>query len=188
MERSPDHLPDDGSVSCLHLPVSSHNFDTLAALERLQQGDAGWLTESFMRDGYITNIDQYAKTWGTVMNYLAVSENRPLVFHCTAGKDRTGACAAILLLLLGVPEATIVQDHGLSNVFLADFLEKLFVYFKTYGIERDQISPYLTAPKDAIIALLDHIRDQYGSAENYLITMGGVNSGTIRSLRRDLLE
>jgi protein-tyrosine phosphatase len=188
MEWAPDKLPDDGSVAYLHLPVSSHNFDTLSALERLQKGDAEWLTESFMREGYITNIDQYAQTWGTVMNYLSLSENRPLVFHCTAGKDRTGTCAAILLLLLGVPEETIIQDHGLSNFFLANFLEKLFAYFKTYGIEREKIYPYLTAPKDAIISLLNHIRKKYGSSENYLIKMTGINPETIGCLRKDLLE
>jgi protein-tyrosine phosphatase len=188
VERSPDNLPDDGSVALLYLPVASHNFDTVSALERLQKGDTGWLTDSFMRDGYITNIDQYAQTWGAVMNYLALPENRSLAFHCTAGKDRTGTCAAILLLLLGVSEEAIIQDHALSNVFLAEFLEKLFAYFKTLGVKREKISSYLTAPKDAIIALLDHIRDKYDTAENYLISMAGVDPGTIRSIRRDLLE
>jgi len=188
VERSPDNLPGDASAAYHHLPVSSHNFDTLSALERVQKGDTEWLTASFMRDGYITNIDQYAKTWGMVMNYLSLSENRPLVFHCTAGKDRTGACAAILLLLLGVPEETIIQDHGLSNLFLANFLEKLFAYFKTFGIERERISPYLTAPKDAMISLLHHIREKYGSSENYLLKMAGINPETIDCLRRDLLE
>ncbi len=188
MERAPDNLPGDGSVAYLHLPVSSHNFDTLSALERLQKGDTEWLTESFMREGYITNIDQYAQTWGKVMNCLSLSENRPLVFHCTAGKDRTGACAAILLLLLGVSEETIIQDHGLSNFFLANFVEKLFVYFKTFGIEREKIYPYLTAPEDAIISMLNHIQKKYGSSENYLIKMTGINPETIDCLRRDLLE
>ncbi|RJP81678.1 MAG: tyrosine-protein phosphatase [Desulfobacteraceae bacterium] len=188
MERSPDRLPRDGSIVFFHLPVSSHSFDTLSALERLKKGDTGWLTESFMRDGYITNIDQYAQTWGMVMNCLSIAENRPLVFHCTAGKDRTGTFAALLLLLLGVPEETIIHDHGISNFFLADFLEKLFAYFKTYGVEREKINPYLTAPKDAIIALLDHIRKKYGSAEEYFLRKAGLKSDTIQVLRKDLLE
>ncbi len=188
VERSPDNLPGDDSIAYLHLPVSSHNFDTLSALERLQKGDTEWLTESFMREGYITNIDQYAQTWGKVLTCLSLSENRPLVFHCTAGKDRTGTCAAILLLLLGVPEETVILDHGLSNLFLANFLEKLFVYFKAFGIEREKISPYLTAPEDAIISLLNHIRKKYGSSEKYLIKMTGINPETINCLRRDLLE
>jgi protein-tyrosine phosphatase len=41
--------------------------------------------------------------------------NRPLVIHCTAGKDRTGLAVALLLLTLGVPEETVVADYTLSN-------------------------------------------------------------------------
>ena len=188
VERSPDLLPEDGSIAFFHLPVTSHTIDTVAALKRLKQGDAGWLTESFMREGYITNIEQYARTWGMVANYLAMPENRPLVFHCTAGKDRTGTFAALLLLLLGVPEETIIRDHGLSNFFLQDFLEAAFTYFEGIGVARETVHSYLTAPKDAIVALLDHVRNKYGSAETYFLEKAGVQPGAIDCLRRDLLE
>ena len=43
----------------------------------------------------------------------------PLAFHCTAGKDRTGVAAALLLTALGVPRATIVEDYLLSNQHMA---------------------------------------------------------------------
>ena len=188
VEQSPDRLPENGSIAFFHMPVTSHTIDTVSALKRLKKGDAGWLTESFMREGYLTNIDQYARTWGTVANYLAMPENRPLVFHCTAGKDRTGTFAALLLLLLGVPEETIIQDHGLSNFFLQDFLETAFAYFEGIGVAREKIGPYLTAPKDAIIALLDHVRNKYGSAETYFLEQAGIQPGTVDCLRRDLLE
>jgi protein-tyrosine phosphatase len=188
VEQSPDRLPEDGSIAFFHLPVTSHAIDTVSALKRLKKGDAAWLTESFMREGYITNIDQYARTWGRIANYLAMPEYRPLVFHCTAGKDRTGTFAALLLLLLGVPEETIIRDHGLSNFFLQDFLEAAFAYFEEIGVERETIAPYLTAPQDAMIALLEHVRNRYGSAETYFLQEAGLLPGTIDCLRRDLLE
>jgi len=188
VKKSPDNLPEENSIDYLHLPVSGADFDTVSAMERLKKGDTNWLTESFMRDGYINNIDSYAEAWGTVMKRLSDSENLPLVFHCTAGKDRTGAFAALILLILGVPEETVVFDHGLSNFYLADFLETIYAYLKEFGVEREKISPYLTAPHDAIVALLDHIRKQHGSAENYLISQADVSPEILDKLRMDFLE
>ncbi len=188
VKKSPDNLPEGNSVDYLHLPVSGTDFDTIAAMERLKKGDTGWLTESFMRDGYINNIDQYAGAWGTVMKCLSDFEKVPLVFHCTAGKDRTGACAALILLILGVPEETVILDHGLSNFYLADFLETIYAYLREFGVEREKIRPYLTAPHDAIVALLDHIRNRYGSAENYLVTQADVRPEILDKLRADFLE
>ena len=188
VKMSPDNLPEENSVDYLHLPVSGADFDTVSAMDRLKKGDTDWLTESFMRDGYVNNIDTYAEAWGTVMKRLSDSENLPLVFHCTAGKDRTGACAALILLILGVPEETVIFDHGLSNTYLADFLETIYSYLKEFGVEREKISPYLTAPHDAIVALLDHIRNKYGSAENYLVTQADVSPEILDKLRMDFLE
>ncbi len=188
VKMSPDNLPEENSVDYLHLPVSGADFDTVSAMDRLKKGDTDWLTESFMRDGYVNNIDTYAEAWGTVMKRLSDSENLPLVFHCTAGKDRTGACAALILLILGVPEETVIFDHGLSNTYLADFLETIYSYLKEFGVEREKISPYLTAPPDAIVALLDHIRNKYGSAENYLVTQADVSPEILDKLRMDFLE
>jgi len=188
VKKSPDNLPEENSIDYLHLPVSGTDFDTVTAMERLKKGDTDWLTESFMRDGYINNIDSYASAWGTVMRRLSDSENLPLVFHCTAGKDRTGACAALILLILGVPEETVILDHGLSNLYLADYLETIYAYLKEFGVEREKILPYLTAPHDAIVALLDHLRNKYGSAENYLITKADVSPEILDKLRMDFLE
>ena len=46
---------------------------------------------------------------------LLLESDRPLVFHCTAGKDRTGFAAAIILLSLGVPREVVMQDYLLTN-------------------------------------------------------------------------
>ena len=40
-----------------------------------------------------------------------LSENTPILFHCTAGKDRTGVAAALILLALGVPRTVVEQDY-----------------------------------------------------------------------------
>jgi protein-tyrosine phosphatase len=111
-----------------------------------------------------------------------------LVFHCTGGKDRAGVGAALILLSLGVPEATVIYDHGLSNLYIAAVLEKIYDRIRSLGVDSKQVAPYFSAPKNAIIAVVRHIRQTYGSAADYLINKAGVDKRVIEQLREDLLE
>ena len=188
IDQAPDNLPEDGSIEYLNLPIVSHGFDTVEAMKRLRKGDTSWLTDTFMPEGYIRNIEGFAPIWGTVIQNLSLSENRALVFHCTAGKDRTGICAALILLVLGVPQETVIYDHGLSNVYLGPFLEKFLGYLDQFGVDRNKILPYLSAPREAIVAALDHIGTQYGSAEKYLLSKAGISQETLDLLKQELLE
>lgn len=184
---APDILPADGSIEYLHLPVVNSDFDTVAAMKRIREGDISWLTDTFMRDGYIRNIDDHPWTWAQVLERLAHADNRPLVFHCTAGKDRTGICAALLMRILGIPRKTIVADHQLSNRFFAETLVKINQYLESLGIDPEKLKPYLTAPLDAITAALDHLESKYGSAEAYLVGAAGMDPVVLEKLRRELL-
>lgn len=187
-EKSPDRLPKNVSVEYLHLPVIHGEFDPAVAMARMKQGDISWLTHDFMVNRYKKKVDDFPDIWGTVLNRLADPGSRPLVFHCTAGKDRAGACAALTLLALGVPEETVIYDHGLSNVYIADVLKKIYKYIRAMGIDPDDVNPYFTAPRDGIEAFLNHIREVYGSPADYLRTKAGVSDETLGRLRQDLLE
>ena len=56
------------------------------------------------------NADRFAALFA-----LLLESDQPLVFHCTAGKDRTGFAAAMILLALGVPREVVMQDYLLTN-------------------------------------------------------------------------
>jgi protein-tyrosine phosphatase len=137
---------------------------------------------------YIQKIDEFPEVWGEILKMLADPDNRPLVFHCTAGKDRAGACAAMILLALGVPEDTVVYDHGLSNVYIADALEKINERIRAMGVDPEKVAPYFTAPRNAIVAFINHIRKRYGSAAEYLMTRAGVNKNKLELLKEELLD
>jgi protein-tyrosine phosphatase len=188
MEAQPDWLPEDGSTTYLHYPIVHGEFDPVAAMESLQKGDASWLTEDFMIKRYIQKIDEFPKLWGEILKMLADPDNRPMVFHCTAGKDRAGACAALILLALGVPEDTVIYDHGLSNVYIADALEKINQRIREMGVDPEKVAPYFTAPRNAIVAFVDHIHKSYGSASNYLRKKAGVSIKTLNLLKKHLLD
>jgi len=93
-------------------------------------------------------------------------------FHLPAGKDRAGTCAELILLALGVPEDTVIHDHGLSNIYIADAVKEINERIKAVGIDPDDVAPYFTAPRNSIIASVNHIRKTYGSTADYLKEKG----------------
>jgi len=187
-EKLPDRFPQPAMGRYLHLPIQHGEFDPANSFERIKKGDIEWMTEEFMVNGYLKNIDNFARVWAILFNNLADRSKRPMVFHCTGGKDRAGIGAALVLLTLGVPEKTVVKDHGLSNLYIAPVLKKIYDQIRTYGVDPQQVAPYFTAPRKAILAVIHHIRQTYGSAAQYLINMAGVDEKVLDRLKEDLLE
>ena len=187
-QKRPDRFPGDGPGAYLHLPIDNLKFNPITLFEKLKGGDTSWLTPEFLIDGYILNIDKFAAIWGEVIRRLADPDQLALVFHCTGGKDRAGTCAALVLLALGVPEETVIRDHGLSNVFIADVLDKIYAQFESSGIDRNRISPCFAAPPYCIEALLQHLHEKYGSPTDYLKSKAGVTAEMLEKVRGLLLE
>ncbi|NDV78499.1 tyrosine-protein phosphatase [Dysgonomonas sp. 511] len=102
-------------------------------------------------------IAQYRKFFELLQNEADV----PLMFHCSAGKDRTGMGAALVLSALGVDEQTIIRDYLDSNIYLANKYAK----FKT---EYPQLSALYEVKPQFLQAGIDRIKKDHGSIENYL--------------------
>ena len=188
VQKRPDRFPGDGPGVYLHLPIDNLKFNPTTLFEKLKRGDTSWLTREFLIDGYILNIEKFAPIWGEVFRRLADPDKLALVFHCTGGKDRAGTCAALVLLALGIPEETVIRDHGLSNIFIADVLDKIYAQFESSGIDRNKIAPYFTAPQYCIEALLHHVHEKYGSAADYLTSKAGISEKMLEKVKDHLLE
>ncbi|MBT7044080.1 MAG: tyrosine-protein phosphatase [Gammaproteobacteria bacterium] len=188
VERQPNLLPEDNSIEYINLPIVHGEFDPAAAMKSMWKGDISWLTKDFMLVRYRKKIDDFAYVWGDYFNRLAKPENRPVVFHCTAGKDRTGACAALTLLALGVSEELVIYDFDLSNKYNEKVVDMLNEKVRELGINPDDVAPYFTAQREAIVSMIEHIRVTYGSTEDYLIKKAGVSKETLERIRHDLLE
>jgi protein-tyrosine phosphatase len=160
----------------------------VAAMERLKKGDVDWLTDDFLLRGYITNLDEYGHIWAEALTVISRADYQPVVFHCTGGKDRAGTLAALFLLALGVPEETVIEDHQLSNAFIAPLLVKVNRYVQSLGVDPEKVKPYFTAPRSCIEALLEHLRNKYGTAEQYLIDTAGLDPKVVERLRSGLLK
>lgn len=185
---APDLLPEDDSIRLLSLPVQVDGFDPATVMDRLQAGDETWLSVDFFIELYRRFLDDFGPVWGKVLGLVASSDNLPLVFHCTGGKDRTGICAALLLMALGVQEEIILLDHDYSNACNAKRLQPIYAEFAAMGITAEKAAPYLQAPREPLVALFAHLKKTYGTVENYLLSKAGLDRTTLTALRRRLLQ
>jgi len=101
--------------------VLSDDYALDMSAMRLPDDPSTWTHEQVvtaMTATYPKLLDQFNGQYRRMFAELLAGDV-PLAFHCTAGKDRTGVAAALLLTALGVPRATIVEDYLLSNQHMA---------------------------------------------------------------------
>ena len=114
-----------------------------------------------------------------VLEIIAGAAAEPLLFHCVAGKDRTGLIAALLLALADVEPDAIAADYAASTAQLAD------AYLQRYAnLDRTEILEALRCPEQGVHNMLDYLA-QYGGAAGYLRAIG-LSDGTIEGLRARL--
>jgi len=186
--RQPNRLPENTSLQYLHLPIVNKTMEPTEAVTRVMKGDTSWFTQDFMTKAYIEKIDSFPDIWYHFFKRLAHQSSRPLLFHCTAGKDRTGVCAALILLTLGVSEKWVIHDHALSNIYNAEQVQNIQDNLRKVGVDPEKLMDYLTAPKSAMVAAIEHITNTYGSARDYLIQKANVKAAWIEKLEEDILE
>jgi protein-tyrosine phosphatase len=106
--------PDLAGTTRVHLPIEPNVLAELRALIA-----AGALNveaaHGVMENTYRMYITEHADVFANVLHHVLNAKQRPLLFHCAAGKDRTGVAAALILAALGVRPSTIMEDYLLSN-------------------------------------------------------------------------
>jgi protein-tyrosine phosphatase len=180
----PDLLP---SSSAYHvLPV--YEKEPMGALLRTVLFQRERLGE-VMSESYPRMLEQGAPAYGALLSLLAEEENLPLVFHCSAGKDRAGIGAALLLKVLGVPEETIIADYSLSNRNFATIQADLAQNERLARtrISADDLQMVSVADPDWLRGLFRYVEAVYGSVEGYLREAAGVDEETLSRLRTMLL-
>ncbi|MDQ1396179.1 MAG: protein-tyrosine phosphatase [Acidimicrobiaceae bacterium] len=121
------------------------------------------------------------------LRVLARPEAYPAVFHCAAGKDRTGILAALVLSLLGVPEEVIAEDYGLSRQAMVELQAFLHEHMPEVAANMDRIPTAMLAEPETMALLLQSLRDQYGSVVDFVASLG-ITDDEVASLRSNLLD
>ena len=145
---------------------------------------------SMFEDGYrqIVSLPSALAAYRGFFTTIARDAQRPALFHCTTGKDRTGWAAASTLLLLGVAEQDVLYDYELTNRDLLPALKPVFEHFRAVGGDPDLLKPVLGVDPGYLKAALDEMRQRFGSIEGYFSEGLGIDADGQRVLRAALTE
>ena len=188
-ERDPDRLPD--GVTAELAPIAGSGLDPAELQDRLMSGDvtadqaAAWLV-----DGNRAFVGEFRDVYARFLHELADPANLPMLFHCTAGKDRTGYAAALVMLALDVPRETAMRDYLLTNQFMerkTRSLLRLIQIASLFRADPDQLMPLFEARESYLGAAFAAIDEAHGT-DVYLRDALGVDDALRERLRANLLE
>ena len=173
-------------VPSVHLPV----LDELAGEEGLDIVRAKSLEEAVtaVERIYLGMLSRRAGVYGELLKSLADQANLPAVFHCTAGKDRTGIAAALILGALGVDRATVLYDYELTGEVGATDAAALRMALEAAGMAPEAADVVLGAPATPMEHALEELDRRYGGTEAYLLGPAGMGARDIERLREALTE
>ena len=125
------------------------------------------------------------EAWSNIFNILLDNGDGAILYHCSAGKDRTGVVTAVILTALGIDKEIIYQDYLLTN-------EKP-LYYKKLALEMDPESreiflDYFQAKKEYLDASFDEISKIYGTFDNFLLECCSIDKTRLNILKDKYLK
>ncbi|MDQ1433081.1 MAG: protein-tyrosine phosphatase [Actinomycetota bacterium] len=180
LERSGRGPLEATRIGWLHAPLTHGDASAGNALPpALAEGDLG--------RHYVESLPARTEMLAHVITHLADRDNLPAVFHCTAGKDRTGMVAALVLSLVGVPDDVIVHDYTLTDDRMHLVMERI----RASGAFPEPTNPLLErvgrAEARSMEKFLVALRANYGSAQEWART-AGITATTLTSLHAVLVN
>lgn len=163
IERTPSVFMQAGGVEYCNIPIFP-NDDQQKMISRMDY-------TFIMGDLYTSLVDNGMQSLCKVFKKMAFAPGR-ILFHCSAGKDRTGIVAAFLLRLANVDDEAIVYDYCLTEKLLAPKLKSLQAVTDRWQLPQDILAEALGAKAGSMEKLLRHMDEQYKGIEAYLLRIG----------------
>lgn len=172
IKRAPDKLP----------PTAEYTYPLTIAPGAMSpdrghtdEGKASFAAQMRqMNESYVTDpacIRAYRIMFAIIQNSLSA----PLVFHCSAGKDRTGMAAALILFALGASEESVMADYMLSKFNIAD-------KYKLFVEKYPRTEPIFTVKRSYLMSGIEKMKQEYGSVMNFLTKVLKVDVVKMRQL------
>jgi protein tyrosine/serine phosphatase len=181
--RRPHEIDADGRIPQLH-DFSYHHIHLVhPQWPRATFADTGERA-SYVLERYREMSIEAGDGIGQALRLIADAEAAPLVFHCIAGKDRTGVVSALTLSLLGVPDDDIADDYELSE----EAEPKVWAYLARNRPDmQGRVSQHITVnPRQGMLDFLADLRARHGSVAGYAAHVG-VTLDHVSALRTHLL-
>jgi protein-tyrosine phosphatase len=166
-------------VTFAHHPVIDYSWDITGREDDSDHDFLVWAYGEMLQAG--------APRFAQAIESLAQPGALPAVFHCAAGKDRTGLVAALVLESLGVPRSVVLADYELT----VDGIERMRSWALRFDAElaaglADVPSAFMAALPSALGELLDTLAAEHGTVQDYVRSIG-VSQAALDSLATQLL-
>lgn len=151
--------------------------------------------DKFFQKVYKFQVTDKAPQYAVVLKALTDEKQTPILYHCTNGKDRTGFMTALILLICGVPEETIISDYTLTNLTFDEAYDKLgdiasenLNQNAPFAIPKIKLHDFFGVDPKWIKIQLDYIRDNYENVDDYLIQNTDLTKKDLDAIRETMLE
>lgn len=182
--HAPDRLPE--GVGLLHLPMEDSSTKVWhEARDEMVRNMKTLDPAEYMIATNTELATKFTPGYHRFYQEILASDGEPILFHCAAGKDRTGFAAATLLRILGVPREVVMQDYLLTNTYLLDrYKWNLVVAGLLRGRKfADGIRGFIRADERYLSAAFHVLEREHGSFENYVRDGLGLSDADIERLK-----
>ena len=191
-ELEPNQLPDPTGFTVVEIPTLDDGNQAMVAeiTERIETSDfEGFDPNALMLDANRQFASTFTPQFRQFMQTILQADGAPVVWHCTAGKDRTGFASAILLRTLGVPQEVVMQDYMASKQNALEARKSQVMLLRLFkGDEAaDKVSVMLGVEKEWLAAAFEQIDATWGSFENYVHQGLQLSDEDIAKLKATLL-
>lgn len=191
--EEPNRLPDPPGFTVVEIPVLDDGNKALVGeiMDRVESGDFdGFDPNQAMLMANRQFAGEFTPQFKEFVHTVLAADGAPVLWHCSAGKDRSGFAAAILLRILGVPQKTIMRDYMASK---APALEartgQLRMLELIKGEEAARKLTILMGVEEAWLrAGFAQLDTTWGSFDNYVEKGLQLSADDIQRLRHNLLE
>jgi protein-tyrosine phosphatase len=192
-QEEPNVLPDPMGFRVVEIPTLDGGNKAMVGevMQRIESGNFdGFDPNQFMLEANIQFASKFTPQFTEFIHTVLDAKGSPVVWHCSAGKDRTGFASAVLLRILGVPYNTIIADYMMSKEYaLAGRKNEIRMLRLFKGDEAaDKLTVMMGVEESWLQAAFDEIDRQWGNFDNYVHSGLLLSAEDIAKLKNTLLE
>lgn len=179
--------PDIPLIDNRWFPSTSTNTTTVAAQKHAEPAKSFTLTSM-----YLDLLETHKPSYKAVFEHIRDHPDRSFLFHCTAGKDRTGLLAALILAIANVEIEQVNYDYALTRVGIEPVRDMLMAKLLAGNFNVDMNSPrmreYNRMPLDCWTDVFNEMNERYGGVEGYIRDELGLSDNDIVKVKNNLKE
>ena len=185
IKKSPDNLSPYLKERYINLSISAQTLSRMVNAFKDNKDDAIYY-EKVMEESYKLYLENHKNVWKDFFKILISSRGQPILYHCTAGKDRTGIASYLIQSLCSVDEKFIDDSYLLSNDLLSS-KEAVSEQQDTVQNPNTLVTPLMLSTLGKVkISYLNSakklIKEKYQSVKSYFLNELGFNNQNLNEL------